>query len=124
MARTQKSRKDLKPVEDKLRAEREGLQHQIAEIEARYYGEENGDPTARTVDEGEPETITTDRERDLSLLENARDLLDQVERALAKIENGTYGICANCGKSIEAARLKALPHASLCISCKRKEERR
>ena len=123
MARTQKSRKDLKPVEDKLRTERDGLLHQIAEIEARYYGEETEGGT-RSVDEGEPETITTDRERDLSLLENARDLLDQVERALKKIEEGTYGVCASCGKSIEAARLKALPHASLCISCKRKEERR
>ncbi len=123
MARTQKSRKDLKPVEDKLQTERDGLLHQIAEIEARYYGEES-DVTARAVDEGEPETITTDRERDLSLLENARVVLDQVEIALRKIEDGSYGRCANCGKSIEAARLKALPHASLCISCKRKEERR
>jgi DnaK suppressor protein len=124
MARTQKSRKDLKPVEEKLLAERESLQQQVSEIEARYYGEENADVAARSTDEGEPETITTDRERDLSLLENARDLLDQVQVALRKISDGTYGTCASCGKSIEAARLKALPHASLCISCKRKEERR
>lgn len=122
MART-KSRKDLKPVEDKLRAEQESLARQIAEIEARFSGEENAE-VALVTDEGEPETVTTDRERDLSLLENARDLLDQVERALAKIEAGTYGLCANCSKPIEAARLKALPHASLCIACKRREERR
>jgi DnaK suppressor protein len=122
MAKTQKSRKDLKGVEDKLRAEQESLAKQVAEIEARYYGDENAD-SARAGDEGEPETVTTDRERDLSLLENARDLLDQVEAALRKIEAGTYGKCANCGKNIEAARLKALPHASLCIACKRAEER-
>jgi DnaK suppressor protein len=122
MAKT-KSRKELKPVEDKLRAEQESLARQIAEIEARFSGEENA-VVALLTDEGEPETVTTDRERDLSLLENARDLLDQVERALAKIEAGTYGLCANCGKPIEAARLKALPHASLCIACKRREERR
>ena len=121
MAKTSKRPKDLKPVQEKLQAERESLQHQVSEIEARYYGEENVDVVA---DEGEPETITTDRERDLSLLENARDLLDQVDAALRKIDDGTYGTCASCGKSIEAARLKALPHASLCISCKRKEERR
>jgi DnaK suppressor protein len=122
MAKT-KSRKDLKPIEDSLRAEQASLTRQVAEIEARYYGDENAD-TARAGDEGEPETVTTDRERDLSLLENARDLLDQVDRAIRKIEDGTYGKCASCGKNIEAARLKALPHASLCIACKRLEERR
>jgi DnaK suppressor protein len=121
MAKTQKSRKDFKPIEEGLRAEQESLSHQIAEIEARY-SDDNAE-AARSGDEGEPETVTTDRERDLSLLENARDLLDQVERALRKIADGTYGRCATCGKSIEAARLKALPHASLCIACKRAEER-
>ena len=121
MAKTQKSRKDFKPVEEGLQAEQESLLRQIAEIEARY-SDDNAE-AARSGDEGEPETITTDRERDLSLLENARDLLDQVERALRKISDGTYGRCANCGKAIEAARLKALPHASLCIACKRAEER-
>ncbi len=122
MAKT-KSRKDLKPVEDKLVAERDELVRQIEEIEARYSGDENVDVLAQGT-EGEPESLTIDRERDLSLLENARDLLDQVDRALRKIADGTYGKCASCGKSIEAARLRALPHASLCISCKRLEERR
>ena len=121
MAKTQKSRKDFKPIEEGLKAEQESLSREIAEIEARY-SDDNAE-AARAGDEGEPETITTDRERDMSLLENARDLLDQVERALRKIADGTYGRCANCGKAIEAARLKALPHASLCIACKRAEER-
>lgn len=122
MAKTRKkSKKQLKPVETKLLEEREELLRQIAEIEARYSGDEK---TEAREDEGEPETVTTDRERDLSLLENTRDLLDQVELALRKVEDGSYGTCASCGKSVEAARLKALPHASLCISCKRKEERR
>jgi RNA polymerase-binding protein DksA len=120
MAKTTKRPKDFAAVEEKLASEREELLRQVAEIEARYSGEEKTD---QRDDEGEPETITYERERDLSLLDNSRDLLDQVERALDKIQAGTYGKCANCGKSIEAARLKALPHASLCISCKREEER-
>jgi DnaK suppressor protein len=120
MAKTQKRPKDFAAVEEKLVSERAELQRQIAEIEARYSGEEKTD---QRDDEGEPETITYERERDMSLLDNSRDLLDQVDRALEKIQAGTYGVCANCGKSIEAARLKALPHASLCISCKREEER-
>ncbi len=120
MAKTQRRPKDYAAVEEKLVSERADLLRQIAEIEARYSGEEKTD---QRDDEGEPETITYERERDLSLLDNARDLLDQVDRALEKIQAGTYGICASCGKNIEAARLKALPHASLCISCKRAEER-
>jgi DnaK suppressor protein len=124
MARTQKSRKDLKPVEDKLSAEREDLVRQIGELEARRLGAENGDASIDAGDEGEPETATLERERDFSLLDNARDLLSQVDRALEKIVEGTYGVCESCGKSIEAARLRALPYASLCISCKRLEERR
>jgi len=120
MAKTQKRPKDYAAVEEKLATERVELQRQIAEIEARYSGDEKTD---QRDDEGEPETITYERERDISLLDNSRDLLDQVDRALEKIQAGTYGVCANCGKSIEAARLKALPHASLCISCKRQEER-
>lgn len=121
MAKTQKSRKNLEPVEAELRADRENLLRQVGELEARQAGEEDSNGYD---DEGEPETATYERERDLSLLENARDLLDKVDRALAKIADGTYGVCESCGKAIEAARLKALPHASLCISCKRKEERR
>ncbi len=120
MAKTQKRPKDYAAVESKLASERVELQRQIAEIETRYSGEEKTD---KRDDEGEPETITYERERDMSLLDNSRDLLDQVDRALEKIQEGTYGVCGNCGKSIEAARLKALPHASLCISCKREEER-
>lgn len=121
LAKTQRSRKNLDAVEGSLRSERENLLRQISELEARQSGEDDG---AGYDDEGEPETATYERERDLSLLENARDLLDKVDRALEKISNGTYGVCESCGKSIEAARLKALPYATLCISCKREEERR
>ncbi len=117
MAKTRATPKNIKDIEEKLRAERDDLLRQVAELEG-------GDAATSDLDEaGEPETVTTERERDLSLLDNARGLLDLVETALAKIDAGTYGVCASCGKSIEAARLKALPHATLCIACKRKEER-
>ena len=122
MAMTKKSPKTLKAAEDKLRAEREELVAQIADLEKRAAGEDVG----RVYDDvhGEPETATYERERVLSLLDNSRDLLEQVDVALEKIGDGTYGICASCGKAIEAARVKALPHATLCIACKRREERR
>jgi len=120
MAKTRATPKNIKDIEEKLRAEREDLLRQVAELEGRRIG---GEGASDLDEEGEPETVTTERERDLSLLDNARALLDRVESALAKVDAGTYGVCASCGKSIEAARLKALPHATLCIACKRKEER-
>lgn len=123
MAKTKKSPKALKAVEDKLLAQRDELLQQIADLERRAAGEDEGE---RVYDDnhGEPETATYDRERVLSLLDNSRDLLEQVDVALERIRDETYGTCASCGKPIEAARLKALPHASLCIACKRREERR
>jgi DnaK suppressor protein len=68
-------------------------------------------------------TATFDRERDFSIRNNIRDLIDQITRALRRLEDGTYGSCERCGKPIDAARLKALPHALLCMDCKRREER-
>ena len=67
---------------------------------------------------------TYERGHELSLAYNARDLLAQSERALARIDSGTYGSCESCGRPIGKARLKAFPRATLCVSCKQREERR
>ena len=60
----------------------------------------------------------------MSLANNSRGLLVQAERALLRIEDGTYGVCESCGNPIGKARLQAFPRATLCVSCKQKEERR
>ena len=57
-------------------------------------------------------------EKRLASEKQMRDLLDAVERALRKFEEGTYGLCDVCGKPIDPARLEVLPQASLCVSCK------
>src|SRR5690348_9584257 len=57
------------------------------------------------------------RERDLALRGNAQELLDQVEAALKRIDDGRYGSCARCGQPIGADRLEALPYAIYCIAC-------
>ena len=67
---------------------------------------------------------TYEREHELSLTYNARDLLVQTERAVARIESGTYGVCESCGEPIGKARLQAFPRATLCVRCKQREERR
>jgi len=65
---------------------------------------------------------TFEREKDLGLKDNAKIMLMKVNRALEKIENGTYGRCEKCGKKIEEERLEAIPYAILCMECKREEE--
>jgi len=54
---------------------------------------------------------------------NLRDLKERIDKALAKIDEGSYGLCDRCGKPIEKARIKALPYANLCIEDKQAEER-
>jgi DnaK suppressor protein len=67
---------------------------------------------------GEGDTLNVERERDLVLSAQARAAVDEIDRALAKMDAGTYGVCERCGNPIPKARLKALPYASLCVSCK------
>jgi len=68
----------------------------------------------------EEATETLEWEKRLALEERLRGLLTGIEHALDKVEKGTYGSCDNCGKSIDPARLEALPQASMCLDCKAK----
>ena len=68
-------------------------------------------------------TVTLDREIDDTLEENSEHVLKAIDAALAKIEAGTFGICATCGQPIAEERLAAIPYATQCIDCKRREER-
>jgi DnaK suppressor protein len=67
---------------------------------------------------GEGDTLNVERERDLALSAQARAAVDEIDRALAKMDVGTYGVCERCGNPIPKARLKALPYAALCVACK------
>ena len=64
-----------------------------------------------------------ERDQELQLLNNERDMLAQIERALDRIHDGTYGVCESCGQPIGKNRLMAFPRATLCMTCKRREER-
>jgi DnaK suppressor protein len=75
-------------------------------------------------DEADTSSKLFEREQQLALSNNSRDLLEQIEHALARIEAGTYGVCESCGKPIGKARLQAFPRATLCVACKQRQERR
>ncbi len=67
---------------------------------------------------GEGDSMNVERERDLALSAQALASVEEIDRALAKIESGRYGVCDKCGEPIPKERLKALPHAALCVKCK------
>ena len=64
-----------------------------------------------------------DREVDESLEENADHIVHEIDRALERIEAGTYGTCERCGAEIPEERLEAVPYATLCVACRQIEER-
>jgi RNA polymerase-binding protein DksA len=67
---------------------------------------------------GEGDTLAVERERDLALSAQARAAIEEIDRAITKIHEGSYGRCENCGTAIPKERLKALPYAALCVKCK------
>ncbi|MFD5189978.1 TraR/DksA family transcriptional regulator [Streptomyces sp. NPDC058357] len=75
-------------------------------------------------DEADTGTKNITREHEMSLAANAQEMLEQTERALARLDAGTYGLCEICGKPIGKARMQAFPRATLCVEDKQKQERR
>jgi DnaK suppressor protein len=114
----------------KLRAQlEEDLARVEADIAALDHEERNSQSEAsgenayrdHMADQG---SATFEREMDMTFEENDRDALDRVRAAIARMDEGTYGVCTRCGAEIPAARLEAVPAPSLCIQCKEAEETR
>jgi DnaK suppressor protein len=126
-AKTTYSKKELDDMRDRLTVERDELQVQLQTIEEGQFSATQSDISGEVsfdeenVDAG---TFTFERERDLSIENNIRDLLGKIGRALTRLDEGTYGICSRCGKPIEKARLKALPYVDLCIKDAQAQSRR
>lgn len=115
--------KEVTALRAALEAEAGDLRGEIDEASAAFdRNMHDGDPT--TGDEADAGSATFEREHDLSLAANSRDLLAQVERALERLEAGTYGRCEVCGEPIGKERLKAFPRVTLCVTCKQRENRR
>ena len=75
-------------------------------------------------DQADTGTKNITRESEMALNANAREMLEQTQRALERLDAGTYGLCENCGNPIGKARMQAFPRATLCVECKQKQERR
>ncbi|MGH3276503.1 MAG: TraR/DksA family transcriptional regulator [Streptosporangiaceae bacterium] len=115
---------ELTQVREELEAEAAELRADIERAEsdiASRLSDTTGDAGDDQADVG---AKTFEREHDLALAHNARELLVQSEHALARIADSSYGTCESCGQAIGKARLQAFPRAVLCVTCKQREERR
>lgn len=120
------TKKEIADLKERLEAERRDLEAQLEELEESTFSIAQSDLTGEMgFDEeyADAGTATFEREKDLSLVNNLRDLMERIDKALAKIQDGTYGLCDRCGNPIEKLRLKALPYANLCLKDKQAEER-
>ncbi len=116
----------LRRLKDRLQSEAERLTNEIAVLDSAQresLSEASGENVYRDhmADQG---SATLERELDMSLEENVRNVLTSLLDALVRIESGTYGVCERCSKPIPVERLDAMPTASLCIVCKEAEESR
>ena len=121
------TKKELDELRQRLQDERAELQEQLTTIEETQFSTSQSDISGEvSFDEENADagTFTFERERDLSIENNVLDLMGKIDRALARMDEGTYGICSRCGRPIEKARLKALPYADLCIKDAQAQSRR
>lgn len=115
---------ELEEVRSELEGEIDRLREEVEEAErelhdrGRSFGDGAGD------DQADAGAATWEREHELSVTNNARDLIEQNTHALDRIDAGTYGDCESCGTPIGKMRLQAFPRATLCLTCKQKQERR
>jgi RNA polymerase-binding protein DksA len=110
-------RAELEEDVSRLRAEINAAEIDLVGL-MRDAGDGSGD------DQADAGAKTYEREQEISVANNTREMLDQSEHALERIADGSYGICESCGNPIGKLRLQAFPRATLCVTCKQKQERR
>lgn len=96
---------------DRLGAERETVAHEIERLRRTLLTELEFEP-----EEGDPELI--EREKNLALLRTFEERLEEIDQAIAALDEGTYGICERCGNQIDPERLRIVPETTLCVACK------
>lgn len=121
-------KKDLKSFKDQLLAKKQalakGIEHLANDALKTSQRDAAGDLSAYSLHMADMATDNYDREFSLNLATNEQKILNRIDAALDKIEEGTYGLCELCNKKISKVRLKAVPYAELCVPCQEKEEKK
>jgi len=115
---------ELKAIRSELAKDLVRLKKELEEIETEMDDLIEASGVGAGDDQADAGAKTFEREHEISLVYNARDMVLQTERALERIDTKTYGRCEDCGNAIGKARLQVFPRATLCMLCKQKEERR
>ena len=115
---------ELDEVIAELHGQRNKLAHVIEDAEAGLAGlmKDAGDGAGH--DQADMGATSFERDHELTVVHIERDMVAQIDKALARIDDGTYGICEVCAEPIGKMRLMAFPRATLCLPCKQREERR
>ena len=108
-----------------LLEERERVRHTVSHLHEQNHRSLEDETEEETFDNhlADSATATLDREIDYTLEENSEHVLQAIDDALKRIDEGTYGTCVRCGREIGEERLEARPYATKCIDCQRLEER-
>ena len=96
----------------------------MTQMEDNALNKDHSNTTSMPTDMAELGTGNFDQEFTLSLLGSEKDALDQIEAAIERIEDGSYGRCETCGGKIPEPRLEAIPYAALCVRCASQQEER
>ena len=115
---------EIAAIRAELEADRDRMRAAIAESQAELAElmTEGSDGAGR--DPADVGSQNFERDQELSLHNNQKHKLEQIEQALRLLDAGTYGFCESCGKPIGKVRLAAFPRATMCVSCKQRQERR
>jgi RNA polymerase-binding protein DksA len=115
---------ELAEVRDDLNGEAQRLRKEISLAEEEIAGlfRDGGDGAGH--DQADVGSTAFERDHEMSLARHSREMLSQIEHALERIDDGSYGVCESCGNPIGKLRLMAFPRATLCVACKQREERR
>ena len=96
----------------------------IAEETSKSPREASGDLSAYTVHMADMAADTYERELSMNIVSSEQEVLYQIDDALKRLDDGSFGICQQCNTPISMSRLKAVPYASMCISCQRSKEQK
>ncbi|WP_203567000.1 TraR/DksA family transcriptional regulator [Aestuariimicrobium ganziense] len=115
---------EVAEIRSELEDEIDRLERAIHKAEAELQGlmREGSDGAGR--DPADVGSSNFERDQEMSLAQNAREMLEQAQLALRLFNAGEYGLCESCGQPIGKARLQAFPRATMCVSCKQRAERR
>jgi RNA polymerase-binding protein DksA len=117
----------LKKFREALLVERNKFASEIRSIAreaSKDLRETSGDLSTHPIHMADISSDTYERELSMSLASTEQEVLYQIDDALTRVDDGTFGICQQCDKPISMSRLKAVPYGPLCIACQRTQEQK